>query len=138
MSETPSEQRNVYRGEPARAWLRLQLISPDDRVHEVELLADTGNPCSIIIDVATMQSLHWRESVSADSNFGPLQGGWLRIAIPQLAFDVKTVSYANDSVVDVVKRSDPGFAGLVGLPLLRMLEYGGDRGCFWIRPSAAE
>jgi hypothetical protein len=38
--------------------------------------------------------------------------------------------------VNVVKRSDPEFGGLVGLPLLRMLEYGGDAGWFWIRSSA--
>jgi hypothetical protein len=75
-------------------------------------------------------------SITTDSNFGPLEGGWLRIAIPDLAFDEKTLGYANDSVVNVVKRSDPGFAGLVGLPLLRMLEYGGDAGRFWIRLSA--
>jgi hypothetical protein len=64
----------------------------------------------------------------------------VRIAIPELAFDVKTPGYANDSIVNVVKRSDSGFAGLVGLPLLRMAEYGGDEGSFWIRsclPSRA-
>jgi hypothetical protein len=136
MPETPSEQRNVYRGDPARAWLRLELISANGRFREVELLVDTGNPCAIIIDTATMQSLRWRESIRTDSNFGPLEGGWLRIAIPELGFDVKTLGYANDSVVKVVRRSDPGFRGLVGLPLLRMIEYGGDGGQFWIRSSA--
>ena len=55
----------------------------------MELLVDTGNPCAIIIDMATMQSLRWRESIRAESNFGPLEGGWLRIAIPELGFDVK-------------------------------------------------
>jgi len=136
MPDPPAEQRSIYKGEPARAWLRLQLISVDDGVRELEFLVDTGNPCAIIVDTATMQSLRWRESITTDSNFGPLEGGWLRIAIPELAFDEKTLGYANDSVVNVVKRSDPGFAGLVGLPLLRMLEYGGDAGRFWIRPSA--
>lgn len=138
MSEAPSEQRNVYKGEPARAWLRLQLISPRDRVHELEFLVDTGNPCAIIVDTATMHSVRWRESISTDSNFGTLEGGWLRVAIPELAFDAKTLAYANDSVVNVVKRSDPEFAGLVGLPLLRMVEYGGDGGRFWVRSSAEQ
>ncbi|MGD0899607.1 MAG: hypothetical protein ABR915_17390 [Thermoguttaceae bacterium] len=130
------EQRNVYRGEPARAWLRLELVSANGRVRELDLLADTGNPCAIIVDTATLQSLRWRASIRSDSNFGPLEGGWVRIAIPELGFDVKTLGYANDSVVDVVKRSDPGFGGLVGLPLLRMFEYGGDDGRFWVRSSA--
>lgn len=136
MPERPSEQRNVYRGEPARAWLRLELIAVDGRVREVDFLVDTGNPCALIIDTATMQSLRWRESIRTDSNFGPLEAGWLRIAIPELGFDVKTLCYANDSIVNVVKRSDPRFGGLVGLPLLRMLEYGGNAGWFWIRGSA--
>jgi hypothetical protein len=138
MPATPSEQRNVYRGEPARAWLRLQLISANGPVREFEFLVDTGNPCAIIIDTATMESLRWRESVRTDSNFGALEGGWLRIAIPELGFDVKTLGYANDPIVNVVRRSDPRFGGLVGLPLLRMLEYGGDAGWFWIRSSAKQ
>lgn len=136
MPETPSEQRNVYRGMPARAWLRLQLISANGRVRELEFLVDTGNPCAIIIDTATMDSLRWRESVRTDSNFGSLEGGWLRIVIPELGFDIKTLGYANDPIVNVVRRSDAEFGGLVGLPLLRMVEYGGDAGWFWIRSSA--
>ena len=136
MPERPSEQRNVYRGEPARAWLRLDLISAEGRVRQLDLLADTGNPCAIIIDAATMQSLRWRVSISTDSNFGRLDGGWLRIAIPELGFDVKTLGHANNSIVNTVKRSDPGFDGLVGLPLLRMLEYGGDDRRFWVRSLA--
>lgn len=134
MPEMPPEQRNLYRGEPGRAWLRLNLISADGRVRQLELLADTGSPCAIIIDAATMQSLRWRESIGTGSNFGPLEGGWLRITIPDIGLDLKTVGHANDAVVQVVKRSDPKFSGLAGLPLLRMLEYGGDGECFWIRP----
>jgi hypothetical protein len=102
----------------------------------LEFLVDTGNPCAIIIDTPTMQSLRWRESMLTESNFGPLEGGWSRIGVPELALDVKTLGFANDSVVRIVQRSHPGFAGLVGLPFLRMIEYGGDRGWFWIRSSA--
>jgi hypothetical protein len=134
MADLPSQQRNVYKGEPARAWLRLQLLSASGRVQESEFLVDTGNPCGIIIDTITMEAQRWRDSVVTDSNFGPLAGGWLHIVIPELAFDTKTLGYANDTVVNVVKRSHPQFAGLVGLPFLRMVEYGGDGGWFWIRP----
>ena len=130
----PPEQRNIYKGEPARAWIRLQLVAPDERATEVELLVDTGNPCALIIDTQTMQTFAWRESITTDSNFGSLEGGWLRLVIPELAFDVKLLGHANDSVVNVVQRSDTNFAGLAGLPLLRMLEYGGHVGAFWIRP----
>lgn len=138
MPETRPERRHIYKGEPPRAWLRLQLISANDRIHELDFLVDTGNPCVLIINMETMHSLQWRESNSAESNFGSLEGGWLRVAIPELAFDAKTLGYANDSIVNVVKRSDPDFAGLVGLPFLRMVEYGGDSGWFWIRPSTAK
>jgi len=133
MPGTPSEQRTIYKGVPARAWLRLQLISANDRIHELEFVVDTGNPCAIIIDTATMQALQWRESSSTNSNFGSLEGGWLRVVIPELGFDEKTLGYANDAVVNVVKRSRPEFAGLVGLPMLRMVEFGGNGGSFWVR-----
>jgi hypothetical protein len=63
MPETPLEQRNVYRGEPARAWLRLELISAPGQAREAVVLADTGNPCAVIVDRATMQALRWRESI---------------------------------------------------------------------------
>ena len=138
MPEAPVEQRNIYKGQPARAWLRLQLVSADGEVRELDFLVDTGNPCAIIVDTETMQSLRLRESTSTESNFGSLDGGWLRIAIPELAFDVRTLGYANDSVVNVVKRSDFRFAGLVGLPLLRMVQYGGDSGSFWVRAPIAD
>jgi hypothetical protein len=42
----------------------------------------------------------------------------------------RPVGYANDKVVEVVQRSDSGFAGLVGLPLLRLMEYGGNAETF--------
>jgi len=134
MTEAPREQRNVYRGDPARAWILAEIISPLGQSCELELLVDTGNPCAIIVSQGTMELLRWRDSGSTRSNFGALEGGWLRLAIPDIGFDVKILGYANDSVVNVVKRSDERFAGLVGLPLLRMLEYGGNDGWFWVRP----
>ena len=82
-----------------------------------------------------MQEFRWRDSTSTTSNFGYLEGGWLRIVIPDIELDVKTLGYSNDTVVNIVKRSDLSFAGLVGLPLLRFLEFGGNEGWFWVRPS---
>ena len=116
----------------------MHLIAPNDQLRTLELAVDTGNPCAIIIDAEMMQTMRWRESSSAQSNFGSLDGGWLRVAIPELEFDVKLLGHANDSVVDVARRSDAKFVGLAGLPLLRMLEYGGNGGFFRIRPLAEE
>jgi hypothetical protein len=133
MRQSNREQRNAYKGNPARALVRLNLISPEHEVHELECLADTGNPCSLIISVGMFRRLCWRQSSTMESNFGTLDGGWLRIVVAELGFDQKVLGYANDMVVNVVKRSDPGFAGLVGLPLLRLMEYGGNSEAFWIR-----
>jgi hypothetical protein len=133
MANGTREQRNAYKGNPARALVRLKLISPDDVDRELEFLADTGNPCSLIIGAAMFEKVSWRRATTTESNFGTLDGGWLRIAVPDLGFDEKVLGYANDAVVSVVQKSDPGFAGLVGLPLLRRMEYGGDADSFWIR-----
>ena len=133
MPDGPGEQRNVYRGTPSRAWIGLQLISAGGQLRRLDLLVDTGNPCAVILDAKTIQALRWRESVSTRSNFEPLEGGWPRIVIPELDFDAKALGYANDTVVSVVRRSDPAFDGLAGLPLLRMLRYGRDAAGFWVQ-----
>lgn len=133
MPKHRAEQRNVYRGEPARAWVRAELIARDGRRHGLDLVVDTGNPCEVIVDITTMLAVEWREATDSDSNFGLVRGGWLRVAIPEIGFDARIVGYANDKVVEIAKRSDRRFGGLIGLPLLRMLEYGGDGGFFWVR-----
>jgi len=130
-----SEQRNIYLGEPSRAWIRLQLASPNGPVRELNLVVDTGNPCAIIVDEKSLGALRWRESLRVDSNFGSLASGWVRVSVPEISFDQKLLCYANDAIVRTVKRSDMRFDGLVGLPLLRMMTYGGNEGFFWIRAS---
>src|SRR5436309_1002288 len=99
MSEPCEEQRTVYRGEPARAWVRAELVARDDRRHALDLLVDTGNPCEVIIDVATLRAMGWRETNGSNSNFGPVHGAWLRLVIPEIGFDAKFIGYANDKVV---------------------------------------
>ena len=99
------------------------------------LLVDTGNPYEIIVDAATMQSMRWHAADESESNFGIAEGGWLQIEIAEIGFGAFIVGYANDKIAGIVKRSDWGFDGLIGLPLLRMLVYGGDRGFFWVQAS---
>ena len=53
-----------------------------------------------------------------------------------IGFDRHIVGYASDSVVSAAKASHADFGGLAGLPLLRMLEYGGDAKGFWVRPAS--
>lgn len=43
------EQRNPYQGSSERAWVRVTLLAADETRQEFDLLADTGNPCAIIV-----------------------------------------------------------------------------------------
>lgn len=128
-----SEQRNACKGAPPRPWLRLSLIAADGTVKTLELLADTGNPCAIIVDAATLRDFNQGLAPGLSTNFGTLDGGWLRVQIPEVALDEDVLGYGSDVVAQAAGESHPDFAGLAGLPLLRLIEYGGDRDAFWIR-----
>jgi hypothetical protein len=129
----PTEQLNRYKGSPPRPWVRLRLSIPDGITHEVELLADTGNPCAIVIAQSVMANLQHRAAPNLNSNFGPLVGGWLRLTMPELGLDQDLVGYGSDAIVAASKESSADFEGLAGLPFLRLLEYGGNADSFWIR-----
>jgi hypothetical protein len=133
---TPSEQRNPYKGAPLRAWIRLQLVDRHGMSRELEMMADTGSPCAIIVSLSIMQQFKLRRAKDLFSNFGDLQGGWLRVVIPEVGLNQRVIGYASDTAVEAAERSDLEFAGLVGLPLLRLLEYGGNAEEFWIRPAS--
>ena len=80
-----------------------------------------------------MAELKWDDVAAANSNFGLLDGGWIRVAMPELGLDQDLVGYSNDAVANAAKRSDPDFEGVVGLPFLRLFEFGGDPDSFWLR-----
>lgn len=134
MSTPPFEQRNRYKGDPARPWVRLRFIQPDGTVHNIELLADTGSPSAIVISPALMAILKRQDADDHYSNFGWLQGGWLRLSMPELGLDQDLLAYASDDIAIATRASNPDFEGLAGLPFLRLLEYGGNADEFWIRP----
>lgn len=129
-----AEQRNEYKGEPPRPWIRLLLVAANGSTREMDALADTGNPCSLIIGPALFDEFNLGFAPGMSSNFGPLAGGWLRIQIPVLGFDSDVLAYSGKAVAEAAAASHSDFEGLAGLPLLRMLEYGGDAEAFWIRP----
>jgi hypothetical protein len=133
MTAGPSEQRNPYKGVPPRPWVRLRLTAADGTVHELELLADTGNPCAIILSQADMARLRVRAAPDSHSNFGLLEGGWVHLTMPALGLDQDLIGYGCDAVVTAAKASSRDFEGLAGLPFLRLVEYGGDADWFWIR-----
>lgn len=127
------EQRNAYKGLPLRACVRLHLVAKGGAAHELEFLADTGNPFSVIIGAGRMRQFKRRKGPAVNTNFGMLTGGWVQVTIPELGFERRILAYASDQVVTTAKASCSDFEGLVGLPLLRMVEYGGDADWFWLR-----
>jgi hypothetical protein len=131
----PLEQRNGYKGVAPRAWVRVRLVAPNGSETELELMADTGNPYPLIISMALMGQFSSRQVSPRRSHFGPLIGGWLHLRIPDVNFDQQIMGFANDAIVATTQASCPDFQGLAGLPLLRMVEYGGDPYWFWIRPA---
>jgi len=135
MTSAITEQRNPYKGSPPRPWIRVRIAEKNGTAHEFDLLADTGNPFPIIISQAAMASLNFKSAPDVGTNFGVLQGGWMRLLMPELGLDTDVIGYASDAVVASTHASSPDFQGLAGLPLLRLLEYGGDADCFWIRAA---
>lgn len=133
MIARPSEQRNPYQGSPPRPWVWLRLKALDGTTQEVNLLADTGNPCGIIISQIFMAKLKMKAAPPVQSNFGLLHGGWLHLDMAELGLDQHLVGYASDTVVNATKASSSHFEGLVGLPFLRLVEYGGNADWFWLR-----
>lgn len=127
------EQRNPYKGSPPRPWVRIRLIDPLGKTQELELLADTGNPCALVIGQQAMAFLNHLVTYPISSNFGPLQGGWLQLQMPELGLTQQILGYGSDIVLSSTRLSHPDFEGLAGLPLLRLTEYGGDPDWFWIR-----
>jgi hypothetical protein len=136
MNPPPFEQRNPYKGSPPRPWVRLRLEAPSGSIEELEVVADTGNPFTLILGTAAMSRLQVRNAPTRTSNFGLLRGGWFRLAMPDFGLVMSVLGYASDAVLTAVKASSPDFEGLAGLPLFRMVEYGGDADWFWIRPAA--
>jgi hypothetical protein len=99
----------------------------------MHLLADTGNPCAIIIGSQQMAALKTGDGPDVTTNFGLLEGGWLQLAMPELGLNQPVLGYAGDAVLAAAQASHADFDGLAGLPLLRLAEYGGDANWFWVR-----
>lgn len=130
------EQRNPYRGNPPRPGVCIALRRADGSTEEVELLADTGSPCAIVVSQTVMAGLSYRAAPDVNSNFGLLEGGWLRLVMPELGLDIDVIGFASDAIANAAAKSDPRLVGLAGLPFLRLVEYGGDADYFWLRPMA--
>lgn len=126
-----AEQRNPYRGN--RAWLRLGFKAGDGSVHRFDLVADTGSAGGIILRPDLLTTLRFLPLADRPSNFGTMSGGWLRVYNPELGIVETVLGYGNARLAATAARADPNFVGVVGLPLLRIGEYGGNVTDFWFR-----
>ena len=125
------EQRNRYLG--GRPWLHLGFKAVDGTVHELKLVADTGSAGGVILRPDWFLKVRHERTASRESNFGPMVSGWLRMYQPNLGLVEFVRGYASEKAATIAANSDPEFVGLVGLPVLRLMEYGGDYDSFWIR-----
>src|SRR5207249_11870124 len=127
------EQRNAYKGSPARPWIRLALVSEQGRRREIQAFVDTGSPCALIVSLDVLDEFNFGLLRAIRTNFGTLESGWLRVQVSEIKFDEEIVGYGGDAVIATARGSHSSFDALAGLPLLRMMQYGGDKSVFWIR-----
>lgn len=125
------EQRNPYSGN--RPWLRLGFRGPDGAVQTLKLLADTGCAAQIVLRLDLFLTLRFLTRANRTSNFGDMIGGLLRVYTPDLGIVETVPAYGNDGMAALAARSDPSFVGAIGLPFLRIGEYGGNATDFWFR-----
>ena len=93
------EQRQPYAGDPVRAWVRVRLVAPGGATQDVDLIADTGSPFSIVISHSLMQQLRFVDTEQIDTNFGVLEAGWILVTIPEIGLQEFVLGFANDDVV---------------------------------------
>ena len=129
------EQRNPYKGSPPRPWIRLVLLSEQGNRRQIHAFVDTGSPCALIVSLNLLDEFNFGFLRGISTNFGNLESGWLRVQIPEADFDEEIVGYGGDAVITTARSSHSTFAfeALAGLPLLRMMQYGGNKKIFWIR-----
>lgn len=127
------EFRTAYRGVTERAWLRLDFRAPDGTIHPLDLVADTGCGDAVILRKPLFDLLTTAPAPGYFSSWGYMEGGLLQLDMPACGLVQLVHGYANNIVGAGVAADDPDFMGLVGLPLLRLGEYGGNATDFWFR-----
>ena len=129
------EQRNPYAGVPQRAWVTVRFVALDSTVVQLKLMVDTGCPCSLVVGSEFAAAFQHQHAPDSMSNFGNLAGAWFQIQLADIGLSVRVVGYGSEEVLRASKQSHREFDGLIGLPLLRLCEYGGDRDYFWLREA---
>lgn len=133
-----SEQRNPYLGRTPRPWLELRFLGAVGESLPLKLIADTGSPQGLILAPHWFDRLVRSRAAPIRNNFGDMSGGWLQLFMPETGLVELVRGYSSATVGEKVAKSHPDFAGLVGLPILRLGEYGGDATDFWFRHPTPE
>lgn len=132
------ELRSTYKGRSERPWVRLGFEDLAGNREEFDLVADTGCPMAIVLRPDVFDRFQRFQASPEHTSFGFLATGWFRLAAPSLDWVRSVHCYRSQAAADIVARSHPDFAGLVGLPILRLGEYGGNASEFWFRYPAPE
>jgi hypothetical protein len=111
----------------------LRLTTPSGESRDFRLVVDTACPVSFILAPDDIPEFSFGGTAPVNTNFGVLQGEWFLFAMPELGLDALMVGYASQDAADTVRLDHSDFAGIAGLPLLRLLEYGGNQSEFWVR-----
>jgi len=130
-----SELRQPYRGLPFRPILSLTFRTRDGVRHSLSLLADTGCPQDLILAPKWFDALVLADAEGIENNFGPMNAGWFRLHMPEIGLVELVNGFGSLEVGEAIATELPGVAGLVGLPILRLGEYGGNATDFWFRSS---
>lgn len=127
------EFRNPYRGVTPRAWLQLDFRAPDGTLRALDLVVDTASADAVILRKSVFDLLVIRPAQPYVSSWGFMHGGWLQLDMPACGLVQEVHAYANNVLAAGVAADDPNFMGLVGLPVLRLGEFGGNATDFWFR-----
>ena len=121
-----AEQRNPYKGQSSRAFLRLDFRAPDASRRTLELLVDTGSAEGVMVSRDVYHQLVFAPlRPVVFPSWGFTFRGWFRLAMPSLGLTEWVEGYGNDLIATAAADEHPDFQGLVGLPILRLGEYGG-------------
>ncbi len=81
-------QRNSYKGDPPNSWVKLKFEKADGTgTLEKDLAVDTGSDVEADIGSQNMRQLKLADGPRQQTNFGPAQGGWVCIKMPELGLE---------------------------------------------------
>jgi hypothetical protein len=78
------------------------------------------------VDERTLRQLRWGDWPGQNSNYGWLNGGRVRVAMPDLEFEQMLPIYANARVARLIHQE--GFDGIAGKPFLDQFHWSNGTG----------